>query len=404
MKKLLLVLGSFAAACVAFAEPVTVYDLGVQPDSPNKKVTVTYRLTETASGYADVAVNISSNAGATWNVPADTFYPGSDIGPGVRADGSLRQFVWDARADWNHQYSTQMIMRLNATASETRPSIFFTSRANGNLYRMNLDGSDLVIEASGAYEVAYSFVAPGQSRIYMVEWQPGGRVHFYDPGSGSGINLLHNGPGWGGQGGAYDPVAERLFVGRYYAGLFGLQMNSTGSWQHLVTVPQLSPMIGQRGQLELDPVHQHVYFRSAYNHSCNNCRWIWRVNYDGSGLTQIVLANNGDGLALDLAAGHLYYTDGDDTTHSVTLNRANLDGSSPQVLLALPPPYEFVRTIHLDLPRNKIYYLLLDHRAPAPFDRAVGRSNLDGTGFEIVRELPDSTYGPVEGMALLVAP
>mgnify|MGYP001282352172 FL=1 len=36
------------------AGPVAVYDVGVVPDSPNKKVTVTYRLAETNTGVANV--------------------------------------------------------------------------------------------------------------------------------------------------------------------------------------------------------------------------------------------------------------------------------------------------------------------------------------------------------------
>jgi hypothetical protein len=46
-------------ACgIAWAETVTVYDVGVEPDSLNKKVAVTYRLAETGAGVANVAMDI----------------------------------------------------------------------------------------------------------------------------------------------------------------------------------------------------------------------------------------------------------------------------------------------------------------------------------------------------------
>ncbi len=82
MKKLSLgVALLLSIAGFVWAQSVTVYDVGVEPDSPSKKVTVSYRLAETNAGVANVGVEISSDAGSTWTVPADTFYPGSDIGP-----------------------------------------------------------------------------------------------------------------------------------------------------------------------------------------------------------------------------------------------------------------------------------------------------------------------------------
>ncbi len=391
----------WVGACMALAQLATLQVLAVEPDGPSPQVAVTYRLGSSESGFADVEVQISPDAGEVWTVTADVMYPGSGIGTGVPADGSLWPFVREARAHWSQQYSGYMRTRMNG--SEARDAIFFTSRESGNLYRMNLDGSAPTVVASGAGEVAYSFADPSRRRIYMVGWTPGARITYYDPLAGGGIALLHNGPGWGGQGGAYDPDAGLFFVGRYYAGVFSLQEQTPGTWQHLVTAAQLSPMIGQRGQLQIDPVNQQVYFRAAFNGSCGKCRWIWRVNYDGSGLTQIIQANNGDALALDLAAGKMYFTDGDDRyERDNTLNRANLDGSDHQVLLTLPPPFGHVRTFHLDLGSGKIYYHLLSPTVPGRYNYAVGRSNLDGSNFEIIRELPEAAYGTIEGMVLLM--
>ena len=394
---MMFMLGFFAHA----EQEVTVYDISVEPDSPNKKVTVQYRLSETASGLAHVGVEISSDAGATWSVPSDTFYPGSDIGAAVRADGSLQQFVWDARADWNHQYSTQMMMRLRATTSDIESSIYFIANGQNTLYRMSLDGSGLAAEATGVPHPENMFA--DQNKIYINDWNSGG-VRFYDLTLRAGFQMLHHGPGWGGQGMAHDPEAGLWFVGRYYAGVFSLNQNHSSAWNHLVTSSQISPLNGQRGQMGVDPVSQHVYFRTAYNGTCDNCRLIWRVNYDGTQLVEIIPANQGDALAVDYENGFLYFSDGMETEPGDTvLMRANLDGTGAVQVWAAPLSYGFIRRIELDADNGVIYVLLKDH-VNAPADRAIARVNTDGSDFQILRELPYSLYGGVEGFTVSIAP
>lgn len=377
---------------MAWAQAVTVYDVGVMPDSSNKKVAVTYRLAATNAGVATVAMDISSDAGGTWTVPANTYYPGSDIGPGIPANGSLRQLIWDARVDWNQQYSTQMMVRLEATVSEQQSGLYYFS--NGSLYRMNLDGSGAVSICSGLPKCELLAVDAVNHRIFLSTWHSGA-ILSCDLMRGGDASVLYNGPGsGGGQGLAYDPATRWLFNGQYYNGVFGLNEQTGKGWTRLVSVPSLSPMIGQRGQLELDPENQHLYFRSAYNGDCDQCRWIWRVNYDGTGLTQVMRANGGDAMVLDLSAKHIYFSD---EPGNGAIYRANLDGSGLQPVMVLSGKYQFCRTIKLDLAGGKMYMNLLDERNWR--DHAVARASLDGSDFELLREYPNNEGG---GFALFL--
>ncbi len=367
-------------ACSAWAQPVTVYDLTVDPDSPNKKVTVTYRLAETASGYADVEVGISSNAGETWSVPAQTFYPGSDVGAGIPANGTARQFVWDARADWNEQYSTQMIVRVTATQQELGSRIYLT--VGNDVYRLNTDGSGFALVASGASGTQFIFADMANSKLYMPRWGSGSQVMVFDTLTEGNVQTLFSGPGSdGGQGIAYDPATSNYFVGLYYNGLYVMNPFDGRGWCQLVSSTDLSPTYGLTGQIALDTNNRHVYFRTSYNGWCDQCRSIWRVGYDGAGLTQLVPANGGGALAVDVTGGHIYFSDepGDGT-----IKRANLDGSGVVTLATLPSPYSYCSAIELDVPAGKMYISAYEE-PNADRKRAVVRLNLDGSGHEVLK-------------------
>jgi hypothetical protein len=384
---------------LVWAQAVTVYDVGVEPDSLNKKVTVSYRLNSTSAPVANVAIEISSDAGDSWVVPADTFYPGSDIGPGIPADGTLREFVWDARTDWNQQYSTQMIIRLDATAEEMQNGLFFT--AGPTLYRMNLDGSACTALYTGLPKNEQLLMDYENNMLLLVSWYSGSQILGYDVLQGGTPSLLYDGPGIsGGMGIALDSATSQLFLGLYYNGVYRTDVQTVLGWECIVPSAAISPMIGQRGQLQVDPVSEQVYFRSAFNGWCDECRWIWRVNYDGTGLTQIIQANGGDALALNLPAGKMIFSDGGEVTTTVgTVNRANLDGTGLETILELPLPYNHCTQLELDLSANKMY-LYLTGSANSWQNQAIARANLDGTDYEMLKEVLDANEG--RGLALFI--
>jgi hypothetical protein len=176
-----------------------------------------------------------------------------------------------------------------------------------------------------------------------------------------------------------------------------MDLNRPGNWTRLVDPGALSPMIGQRGQLQVDPANRHIYFRTAFNGDCGECRYIWRVNYDGSNLIKIIKANGGDALALDLSARKMYFSD---VPVNRVIKRANLDGSGVETILTLSAPYDFCRTLAIDLPNQKIYLSLLSDSNSTW--RAIARANLDGSNFEILYEFSgNSNTDMVGGMTIL---
>lgn len=194
-------------------------------------------------------------------------------------------------------------------------------------------------------------------------------------------------------------------MGLYYDGVYAMDMNSPGTWTQLVDSAALYPTHGERGQLQIDPVNRHIYFRTPYNGECGECRYIWRVGFDGSGLTKIIPANGGDGLALDLANQKMYFSDrlSSGIPGNGTIKRANLDGSSPETLFTLPEPYSFCRSIHLDVDSKKMY--LSFYREDTVYrDRAIARANMDGSGFEILHTMTANEWPEIHGDMTLFFP
>jgi len=278
-----------------------------------------------------------------------------------------------------------------AAGANLQRGVFFV--AGDSLSRMNMDGTDCVVVATGASGSRELAADPARKMIYMTTWDHS-HILGYDIATGDPVRQLYNGIGSGGQGLGYDPDVAKFFVGLYYRGVYVLDPQQSNTWQHIVKSPQLSPMLGQRGQLQLDSKNQHVYFRTAYNgYTPDPLRFIWRVNYDGTGLIKIIRANDGDGMALDLPAGHLYFTDGDQSSRSVEIKRANLDGTDSQTILRLSPlPYNYCATLELDLQNKKMYMSLTAGVLPDGTerwnDRAIGRANLDGGDFELLWQMP----------------
>jgi hypothetical protein len=277
---------------------------------------------------------------------------------------------------------------------ETGKCIYYV--AGSSIYRLNLDSRTNSVIYSGLPKAENMILDRANQRLLLSLWDSGSSILSYDLTKGQSIEPRYNGPGHNGsQGLAYDAATSNLFMGLYYNGVFVLDQNGMQPWRQIVKASALSPMIGQRGQLVLNPGSRQVYFRSAFNGGNSPCRYIWRVNYDGSGLSKIILANGGDALAIDPAAGHLYFSD--EPGHG-TVRRSNLDGTGALPLLSLKPPYDTCRFIILDVPAGRMYLYLASGTAWR--DRAIARASLDGTGFEILTEVKNVSDGC--GLALFI--
>ncbi|MEI7673476.1 MAG: formylglycine-generating enzyme family protein, partial [Deltaproteobacteria bacterium] len=92
------------------ADPV-VANVVVAQRAGTKLVDITYDVSDADGDNLTVSVQVSSDSGATYTVPATRF--SGDYGAGVRP-GSGKKIVWDAGADWNQQYSPAMRFKVTA--------------------------------------------------------------------------------------------------------------------------------------------------------------------------------------------------------------------------------------------------------------------------------------------------
>jgi hypothetical protein len=273
------------------------------------------------------------------------------------------------------------VLLIAAGCKKREGTVFFV--AGDKLYRLNINDQVVTNVCSGLPKTEDVALDVAQNRLLLSTWNAGSPVLAFDTLKGKEAAVRHNGPGDCGQGLAYDAASSNLFYGLYYGGVYAKNEQGEQGWRQLVAASALAPMIGQRGQLVLDPAHRLVYFRSAFNGDCDRCRFIWRVNYDGSNPTKIVRANGGDALAIDVSAGHLYYSD---EPGNGVLKRVNVDGTVEQTILNLPPPYNYCIRMALDVPGKKIYLYLANMESNWR-NRAIARVSLNGADFEILTEV-----------------
>ena len=199
------------------------------------------------------------------------------------------------------------------------------------------------------------------------EFVPGMKLFFIESGNsvkrseldGTGVNNVQ-----AGLSNAIDLALDQVNRKVYwtnYATINRSNLNGTGTETILSN-------IGNAYSLEVDPVNNHIYFIETYP-----VRRINRANYDGTGLVTLLYysGQNANGLALDIAGGKMYWTEGYNTNNPEGIWQANLDGSGRQkIISSAVDPFG----IALDLVNGKIYW---GQTSPT---NQIRRANLDGTG------------------------
>ncbi|MDW8318227.1 MAG: DUF1349 domain-containing protein [Anaerolineae bacterium] len=320
----------------------------------------------------------------------------------------LRRQVWVGLALIAEHHAPQTTayfdkFRVSSVEPLNYPRLYFTT--GYGLYELDLTTYAVTTLQQTTWYLSSEHTAVDMmgTRVYISRWPE--QILAYDIMADT-LEQFVTTPGGGGQGIAVDVPRGRLFYGTYYGGVYTTLLNNPGEWTQLVTSENIFPLHGQRGQLQVDPVGQHVYFRTPYNGECGDCRWIWRVGYDGRGLERIVKANGGDALDLDPVERKLYFSDweNDRVRGEATIKWAAMEPNAfKHTLYTVRGPYNFCRHLHLDLKNRKIY-LNLYNLANNYQDRAIARLNMDGTGFEILYTIHGGSEYQTHGAIALFIP
>jgi sulfatase modifying factor 1 len=111
----LLALGSLHALSLHAASP-NVSNVSVSQRAGTKLVDIRYDVSDSDGGPLRVEVQVSSNAGRYYDVPAVTIF--GAVGPNI-TPGTNKQVVWDAGKDWPGLFSDQMKVRVFASDNST---------------------------------------------------------------------------------------------------------------------------------------------------------------------------------------------------------------------------------------------------------------------------------------------
>ena len=118
--KIYLPLFIFASASISFAAAPEVSNILATQRAGTKLVDIYYDVTDAEGDSLTVAVQMSSDAGSSWNIPARTLT--GDVNFNV-TPGTSNHIVWNAGADWNRNYTTSGKVRILADDAPTTPPV-----------------------------------------------------------------------------------------------------------------------------------------------------------------------------------------------------------------------------------------------------------------------------------------
>ena len=127
----------------AFAAVPVVSNVTSQQRAGTKFVDITYNVADADGDLLKIRIEVSSNAGTTYSVPASSLSGavGDNITPGTG-----KQIVWNAGADWDGEYSPQMRVKVIASDAKGLPGLAWGNEVAAGGFLMGQDGG---VEGSG---------------------------------------------------------------------------------------------------------------------------------------------------------------------------------------------------------------------------------------------------------------
>jgi hypothetical protein len=281
--------------------------------------------------------------------------------------------IWRANIDGSGQQSLISGLRIpgGLALDLTGGKMYFGDQGSGIIYSANLDGSGLITLIDGLFQPIQIRLDVSGSQMY---WTYGG---FDSTGGiqranldGSGLTTLVSGLSDAPLGMALDILGGKLYVSVGSPGAGTIRRyNLDGSGEEILMTDLLRTLA-----IALDVPAGKMYFSQGRQPSDPSD--IVRANLDGSGQEVLVSrpSTGIPGIALDLAGGKIYWTE----YHSGKIERANLDGTAAETLLAgLAGPGQIALQI-----------------VPAPANRfqiTVAPTAVSGTPFDVTVTALDSS-------------
>lgn len=135
------------------AVPV-VTNVVAQQVSTSKMVQIHYDLFDADGDLIKIRVEVSDNGGKVYSVPA--FNLVGDVGENVQT-GVNKRILWDAGADWDGEYSTQMVVKVYAIDNVGFPGLEWGNEVPPSGFLMGQDGSQEYVGPSRHVVIPWSY-------------------------------------------------------------------------------------------------------------------------------------------------------------------------------------------------------------------------------------------------------
>ena len=135
-----MVVAACALPIVATANtPPEITNVKASQRAGTKLVDITYDAADADGDSLKIRVEVSSDDGKTYSVPASSF--SGDFGEGVTT-GTCKKIVWDAGTDWDGEYSDKMKVKVFALDGHGFPGMAFGDEVPPGGFLMGQDGGD----------------------------------------------------------------------------------------------------------------------------------------------------------------------------------------------------------------------------------------------------------------------
>ena len=138
----------------AFAAVPVVSNVTSQQRVGTKLVDITYNVADADGDTLKIRIEVSSNSGTTYNVPASSLTGaiGDNITPGTG-----KQIIWNAGVDWDGEYSAQMRVKVIASDAKGLPGLAWGNEVAAGGFLMGQDGGAEGSGSSRHVNIPWSF-------------------------------------------------------------------------------------------------------------------------------------------------------------------------------------------------------------------------------------------------------